>query len=155
MYYSIGDVWGTGMVQTSVARAAGIPQHFFSITRKSFWILLGVSVAIAAAPRANATIASSILMDEASGRIIRAYRADAPHPPASLTKMMTLYLTFEALEQGKFTLGTRVPVSYHAASVSPSKLYLQPGYEVTVEQLILAMTVKSANDAATDRKSVV
>jgi len=149
VYYSIGDVWGTGMVQTSVARAGGIPQHFFPITRKSFWILLGTCVAIAAAPRANATIASSILMDEASGRVIRAYRADAPHPPASLTKMMTLYLTFEALEQGKFALGTRVPVSYHAASVSPSKLYLQPGYEVTVEQLILAMTVKSANDAAT------
>ncbi len=87
-------------------------------------------------------------MDEASGRVIRGYRQDALHPPASLTKMMTLYLTFEALEQNKITLTTRVPVSYHAASQSPSKLYLQPGMEVTVEQLILAMTVRSANDAA-------
>ncbi len=87
-------------------------------------------------------------MDEASGRIIRGYRQDALHPPASLTKMMTLYLTFEALEQSKITLSTRVPVSYSAAAQSPSKLYLQPGMEVTVEQLILAMTVKSANDAA-------
>lgn len=103
---------------------------------------------LAAAPSANATIASSVLMDEGSGQILRAYRATAPHPPASLAKMMTLYLTFEALEQGKISLGTRVPVSYHAAAQSPSKLYLQPGMEVTVEQLILAMAVKSANDAA-------
>lgn len=136
------------MVQTSAAYVAGNPRQYFSITRRLFWILLGACVAIAAAPRANATIASSILMDEASGRTIRAYRADAPHPPASLAKIMTLYLAFEALEQGKITLGTRVPISYHAAAQSPSKLYLQPGYEVTVEQLILAMTVRSANDAA-------
>lgn len=87
-------------------------------------------------------------MDEASGRVLRGYRAEAPHPPASLAKMMTLYLAFEALEQGKISLGTRVPISYHAAAQAPSKLYLQPGMEVTVEQLILAMAVKSANDAA-------
>jgi D-alanyl-D-alanine carboxypeptidase len=103
---------------------------------------------LAAAPSANATIASSILMDEASGRVLRGYRATAPHPPASLTKMMTLYLAFEALEQGKISLGTRVPVSYRAAAQSPSKLYLRPGMEITVDQLILAIAVKSANDAA-------
>ncbi len=87
-------------------------------------------------------------MDEGSGRVLSAYRAYSPHPPASLAKMMTLYLTFEALEQGKITLGTRVPVSFQAAAKAPSKLYLRPGMEVTVEQLILAMSVKSANDAA-------
>ena len=136
------------MAKTSVARAAGILRNPVSITRKLIWALLGASVVLAAAPAANATIASSILMDEASGRILRGYRATAPHPPASLAKMMTLYLAFEALEQGKISLGTRVPVSYHAAAQSPSKLYLRPGTEVTVEQLILAMAVKSANDAA-------
>lgn len=87
-------------------------------------------------------------MDEGSGQTLRSYRSDAPHPPASLTKMMTLYLAFEAMEQGKITLATRVPVSYRAAAQAPSKMYLQPGMEVTVEQLILAMAVKSANDAA-------
>src|SRR5688572_14252303 len=136
------------MAKTTVAVAAKIPQQLYSITRKSLWLILAAGIALAAAPRANATIASSILMDEASGRILRGYRADALHPPASLAKMMTLYLAFEALEQGKITLGTRVPVSYTAASQSPSKLYLQPGMEITVEQLILAMAVKSANDAA-------
>src|SRR5262245_44759823 len=136
------------MANTSVARAAGNLRYYFSITKKSIWAVLGASIVVAAASTANATIASSVLMDETSGRIIRGYRAEVPHPPASLTKMMTLYLTFEALEQGKITLGTRVPVSYSAAAQAPSKLYLQPGMEVTVEQLILAMAVRSANDAA-------
>jgi D-alanyl-D-alanine carboxypeptidase len=136
------------MAKTSVAHATKIPQQLNSIIRKSLGLLLAVLIVGALTPRANATIASSVLMDEASGRILRGYRQDAPHPPASLAKMMTLYLAFEALEQGKIQLGTRVPVSYHAASMSPSKLYLQPGMEVTVEQLILAMAVKSANDAA-------
>jgi D-alanyl-D-alanine carboxypeptidase len=136
------------MAKTSIVRAAGNPRNYFPITAKSIAALLGASIVVAAASTASATIASSVLMDELSGRIIRGYRAEAPHPPASLTKMMTLYLTFEALEQGKITLGTRVPVSYHAAAQAPSKLYLQPGMEVTVEQLILAMSVRSANDAA-------
>jgi D-alanyl-D-alanine carboxypeptidase len=136
------------MAKASVARAAGNLRNCFSITTKSIAALLGASIVAAAASSANATIASSVLMDEVSGRIIRGYRAEAPHPPASLAKMMTLYLAFEALEQGKITLGTRVPVSYHAAAQAPSKLYLQPGMEVTVEQLILAAAVRSANDAA-------
>jgi D-alanyl-D-alanine carboxypeptidase len=136
------------MAKTSVSRAAGILRTYVSITRKSIWAILGAGGLLAAAPSANATIASSILMDEGSGKVIRGYRAEAPHPPASLAKMMTLYLAFEALEQGKISLGTRVPVSYRAAAQSPSKLYLQPGMEVSVEQLILATAVKSANDAA-------
>ena len=104
----------------------------------------------ALAPRpAHATIASSILIDEGSGRIISAYRPNARHAPASLTKMMTLYLTFEALRRGQITLHTRVRVSFHAASRPPSKIYLRAGQVVTVQQLILAMTVHSANDAAT------
>jgi D-alanyl-D-alanine carboxypeptidase len=136
------------MAKTSVTRAAEILRDCVTITRKSIWAILGASAILAAAPAANATVASSILMDEASGRVLRGYRATAPHPPASLAKMMTLYLAFEALEQGRISLGTRVPVSYRAAAQAPSKLYLQPGMEATVEQLILAIAVKSANDAA-------
>jgi D-alanyl-D-alanine carboxypeptidase len=98
--------------------------------------------------RAAPSIAAAIVVDMATNEILYSKDEDAKRAPASLTKMMTLYLTFEALEQGKITLGTRVPVSYSAAAQSPSKLYLQPGMEVTVEQLILAMAVKSANDAA-------
>jgi D-alanyl-D-alanine carboxypeptidase len=136
------------MAKATGALARANPWGFISITRKSFWILLGACIAAGAASRSQATIASSILIDDATGRIIRAYRADSPHPPASLTKMMTLYLTFEALQQGKISLHQRVTVSYRAAAQAPSKLYLQPGQEITVEQLILAAAVRSANDAA-------
>jgi D-alanyl-D-alanine carboxypeptidase len=130
--------------------AAGRGKPFFKIAiiQRWTWILLAIALASAAARPAQATIASSILIDEGTGRILRAYRADSPHPPASLAKMMTLYLAFEALQQGRITLGSTVEVSFSAAAKAPSKLYLQPGQTVTVEQLILAMSVKSANDAA-------
>jgi len=63
--------------------------------------------------------------------------------------MMTLYLTFEALAAGRISLDTPVPVSRHAASEPPSKLYLRPGQTITVEQVILSLVTRSANDAAT------
>src|SRR5208282_1168561 len=68
--------------------------------------------------------------------------------PASLTKMMTLYLTFESLESGQLHKTQSLRVSAHAASQQPSKLELAAGETITVEQAILALTVKSANDAA-------
>ena len=74
--------------------------------------------------------------------------ADQPRHPASLTKMMTLYLTFEALRDRRITLDTPVPVSPHAASMEPTKLGLVPGSRLTVEQAILGLVTKSANDAA-------
>ena len=74
--------------------------------------------------------------------------ADQPRHPASLTKMMTLYLTFEALRDRRISLDQAVPVSAHAASMEPSKLGLLPGTRLTVEQAILGLVTKSANDAA-------
>ena len=68
--------------------------------------------------------------------------------PASLTKMMTLYLTFSALNEGRLSLDQRVPVSAHAAAQAPSKLWLKPGDSVPVQALILALVTRSANDAA-------
>lgn len=75
--------------------------------------------------------------------------ADAPRYPASLTKMMTLYLIFDALESGRISKGTAIPVSANAANEAPSKLGLKQGQTITVEQVILALVTKSANDAAT------
>jgi D-alanyl-D-alanine carboxypeptidase len=92
---------------------------------------------------------SSILIDAASGAVISATGADIPRYPASLTKLMVLDLTFQALRDGRMTLDTQLPVSAHAASVEPVKLGLQPGDAITVRQAILAMTTMSANDAAT------
>lgn len=92
---------------------------------------------------------SAIIIDADSGAVISQDGADIPRYPASLTKLMTLDLTFQALREGKLTLNTPLPVSEHAASVEPVKLGLQPGSTITVQQAILAMTTMSANDAAT------
>lgn len=92
---------------------------------------------------------SSIVIDAASGQVLAANGADIPRYPASLTKLMTLDLAFQALHDGRMTLDTRIPVSLHAASVEPVKLGLQPGSTISVHSAILAMTTMSANDAAT------
>jgi D-alanyl-D-alanine carboxypeptidase len=91
---------------------------------------------------------SSIVIDAASGAVLSAVNADEPRYPASLTKMMTLYMVFEALRDRRLTLGAMVPVSARAAAMSPSKLGLMPGTRITVEQAILGLVTKSANDAA-------
>jgi len=91
---------------------------------------------------------SSIIVDAASGDVLEEVNADQPRHPASLTKMMTLYLTFEALRDRRIGLDQAVPVSPHAASMEPSKLGLLPGTRLTVEQAILGLVTKSANDAA-------
>lgn len=91
---------------------------------------------------------SSIVMDARTGAILSQSNADLRRYPASLTKLMTLYLTFKALRAGRITLDQVVPVSAHAASMEPSKLGLRPGSYLTVEEAILALVTKSANDAA-------
>lgn len=91
---------------------------------------------------------SSMVVDAASGKILEEVNPDAPRHPASLAKLMTLYMTFEALRDRRITLGTPVPVSAHAASMEPTKLGLVPGSQLTVQQAILGLVTKSANDAA-------
>jgi D-alanyl-D-alanine carboxypeptidase len=91
---------------------------------------------------------SSIVVDANSGAVMQATNADSPRHPASLTKIMTLYLLFERLEAGKIKLTTEMPVSPHAAVQAPSKLGLQPGETIRVETAIRAIVTKSANDVA-------
>ncbi|MXV43720.1 D-alanyl-D-alanine carboxypeptidase [Saccharibacter sp. 17.LH.SD] len=91
---------------------------------------------------------SGFVMNADTGRVLSESDADLQRYPASLTKMMTLYLTFQALQQGKISLDQEMPVSIHAAIQAPSKLGLRPGSSLTVEQGILALVTKSANDAA-------
>ncbi len=104
------------------------------------------------APAAYAQIGSdrysSLVMDTASGAVISAINPDEPRYPASLTKMMTLYMAFEALRDRRIFLEQIVPVSLHAASMPPSKLGLLPASRLTVEEAIEALVTKSANDAA-------
>lgn len=101
-----------------------------------------------AAHQGYSPVSEWIMLDADTGQVLGEENADALTYPASLTKMMTLYLTFEALNQGRITLDQRFPVSAHAAAQAPSKLGLTPGDSVSVRNLILAIVTKSANDAA-------
>ncbi len=91
---------------------------------------------------------SSIVMDANTGTVLSQTDPDLRRYPASLTKLMTLYMTFNALRAGAISLNQAVPVSIHASTMEPSKLGLVPGSRLTVEQAILALVTKSANDAA-------
>ena len=91
----------------------------------------------------------AIVVDADTGKVLFSRHADKRHYPASLTKMMTLYLVFDALESGRLALDQRVRVSRRAAGQTPSRLGLKPGRSISVEDAVLAMITKSANDAAT------
>ena len=91
---------------------------------------------------------ASIVVDANSGAVLSASNPDSPRHPASLTKIMTLYLLFERLESGKIKLTGDLPVSAHAAAQAPSKLGLEPGETLKVETAIRAIVTKSANDVA-------
>ncbi len=91
---------------------------------------------------------TSIVVDTQTGAVLEADKPDAHNYPASLTKMMTLYLTFEALDRKRLSLDQTITVSQHAANQAPSKLGLQPGESIKVEDAILAVVTKSANDIA-------
>jgi D-alanyl-D-alanine carboxypeptidase len=91
---------------------------------------------------------SSIIVDGNSGATLTATSPDGLRHPASLTKMMTLYLLFERLDSGKMKLDTEMPVSEHAADQDPTKLGLRPGQTIRVEDAIKGLITRSANDAA-------
>ncbi|MGE0719672.1 MAG: D-alanyl-D-alanine carboxypeptidase family protein, partial [Alphaproteobacteria bacterium] len=91
---------------------------------------------------------AAIVMDARTGEVLHEVNADAPRHPASITKIMTLYLTFEALERGRLQLDQQLPVSAYAATV-PWGLPLRPGMTISVEEAILGLITKSANNAAT------
>jgi D-alanyl-D-alanine carboxypeptidase len=91
---------------------------------------------------------AAIVIDAETGEVLHQANADDRNYPASLTKMMTLYLAFEAIDQGRVKLDTRFPVSQYAASRAPSKLGLLPGETISVKDAILGLVTKSANDAA-------
>ncbi|MFI4974759.1 MAG: D-alanyl-D-alanine carboxypeptidase [Caulobacterales bacterium] len=91
---------------------------------------------------------TAIVMDAATGEVLYEKRADSPRYPASITKIMTLYLAFEALASGKLQPTDLIVVSAHASAQAPTKLGLRPGDTITVEDAMHAIAVKSANDMA-------
>jgi D-alanyl-D-alanine carboxypeptidase len=91
---------------------------------------------------------SSIIVDANSGAVLSSNNPDGIRRPASLTKIMTLYLLFERLESGKMKLDTEMDVSEHASEQAPTKLGLRPGQTLKVEDAIKGLVTRSANDAA-------
>jgi D-alanyl-D-alanine carboxypeptidase len=110
------------------------------------WIMLGAALAFVA-PRA--VQAEALLLIEAdTGKVLQAENATMPWYPASLSKMMTAYVTLKAVKEGRISLDTLVTVSPVAASQSPSKMGFKPGTQLTVDNALKMMLVKSANDMA-------
>jgi D-alanyl-D-alanine carboxypeptidase len=91
---------------------------------------------------------AAMVVDAKTGRVLHAQNEDAPRHPASVTKVMTLYLLFEQLEKGRIALDTPLQVSANASRQAPSKLGLRPGSTIEVEDAIKALVTKSANDVA-------
>ena len=91
---------------------------------------------------------AAVVVDANSGEVLYARRADEPRYPASITKIMTLYLTFEALATGRLSPGDKLTISAHATRQAPSRLGLRVGEQITVDAAIRAITVLSANDIA-------
>ena len=119
-----------------------IPRRWFpAVTIAS--LLLTFSLTAAAA-----TKYASIVVDADSGRVLHATNPDARNYPASLTKMMTLYLLFEAIEQNRYQMSSPLTVSPRASAAAPSKLGLRPRSTITVNEAIQAIVTKSANDVA-------
>lgn len=120
---------------------------FFIISLLGFFLLLVL-------PKAHAdsildsSMYSGIVVNADTGEILYHHKAHSSRYPASLTKVMTLYLTFEALAKGKLTPQSKIKISLLASQQPPSNLNLKPGSTITVMEAIQAMIVKSANDVA-------
>ncbi|WP_440458554.1 D-alanyl-D-alanine carboxypeptidase family protein [Rhizobium sp. SAFR-030] len=128
---------GPGSSYTGMKKMIGVPKLATLVA-----ILLIAGAGMAEARQAT------ILVDAATGTVIQGDHADVLNRPASLTKMMTLYLAFEALAKGRLSLDEQIPVSARAAGTVPYKLGVAPGGTVSVREAITGMIVLSANDAA-------
>ncbi|WP_376874574.1 serine hydrolase [Albirhodobacter sp. R86504] len=120
------------------------------VTTLMRWVRFGLlAFTLLCAPiLAQAAPYAAIVMDARTGEILYSNNADTRLHPASLTKMMTLYLAFRAIERGEITLDTKITVSKNAAAQPPSRLGLKAGQKIALRYLIRAAAVKSANDAA-------
>lgn len=117
-------------------------------TMRFILLLLAITViSVASYSHANDKFAA-LVIDGDTGKVLHQEYAGKSRYPASLTKMMTLYLTFRAIEEGRISLNTRMRVSRHAANQPPSKLGLKVGSRIKAKDAIISLIVKSANDSA-------
>ena len=153
--FRIGRFVGVAAALTALSIASPPAQaHYYRHHRyyatayrpHSHFAYRSVSQAVAAVPASPAF--SAIVVDANSGRTLYSAYEDGLRHPASITKVMTLYLLFEELDRGAMTLRTQIPISEHAAAQEPSKLGIAPGQTISVEDAIKAVVTRSANDVA-------
>src|SRR6185295_11331310 len=111
--------------------------------------LLALAILGQLAPAEARPVQATIVVDAATGEVLQASNADTSTYPASLTKMMTLYLLFEALQDGRIKLTDTITFSNFAAGMAATNLNVDGGDRISVETAILALVVRSANDVAT------
>lgn len=121
---------------------------FVRLWRRNMTWLLAATLALAGGIPAASARNAQLLVDAADGRVLQSAEANTPWYPASLTKMMTAYVVFQAVEAGRLAWTDKITVSANAAGQSPTKFGLKSGQKITVEQAVKAMLVVSANDAA-------
>jgi D-alanyl-D-alanine carboxypeptidase len=119
------------------------PARYGLFILAALWLFVLVPMSAKAAPYA------AYVIDARTGEVLHSDNAETPLHPASLTKMMTLYIAFQAVQRGEISLDTQVKITTNAASEPPSKLGLREGQTIAMRYLIRAAAVKSANDAAT------
>jgi D-alanyl-D-alanine carboxypeptidase len=131
----------------AVKRGSGVNARLWRHVRSHLALLLVFILYLA--PAAHAAPYADYVIDARTGEVLHQENAETRLHPASLTKMMTLYVAFEAIKRGEITLDTPVTISKNAAAEPPSKLGLRPGQKIRLRYLIRAAAVRSANDAAT------
>ncbi len=125
-----------------------IVKKFLSLFLAILLCALCLATAVSADTDKKFDAKSVILMEASTGKILLEDNADAALPPASVTKIMTLLIVMEAIEDGKISFDDKVTVSNNAASMGGSQVYLEPGEEMSVDEMIKCVVVSSANDAA-------
>ncbi len=130
-------------------KGSDVEKRLGQIARFGLFLLAMTVLALLPPLQANSAPYAAMVIDARTGEVLHSRNADTRLHPASLTKMMTLYVTFEAIKNGEISLDTVVRISKKAANEPPSKLGLKAGQKIKLRYLIRAAAVKSANDAAT------
>ena len=123
--------------------------HFASRRLLSLnWFILAAALALGVTAPRTASAEALLLVEADTGKVLQAENATYPWHPASVTKLMTTYVTLQAVKQGRINLDTVVTVSPIASAQSPSKMGFKAGTQVTIDNALKMMMVKSANDMA-------
>jgi D-alanyl-D-alanine carboxypeptidase len=145
--YTLAQFRARHALQTRTPGASPPPKEQRERRALRMFALIAIA-AVMVNGNARAAVHASIVIDAQSGRVLESSNADTLAYPASLTKLMTLYLVFGALARRTLKLDQQLPVSAHAAAQAATRLGLHSGERITVEDAILAIVTKSANDAA-------